>query len=219
MAAYGLTCVGLLYVIMWSLFPQVLLLPVMVTAGVLYAALCFARIMVVLDQPGGEVAITTSFWTRHVRLTQIERVEVRPFGAKLKIAGGEAYEFGRNWKGRWPGRWIRVRSGFEEMESVLPRAAADARAADPGRAAAEDADSRRAASRREVPVACFASGVGLFLLAAGAVVQPQTAAWPVHALAQLLRIYCFVVGGLTVLTGIGLLCSAWRDRRKARNRG
>ncbi len=37
-AAYGLVYVGLLYVIMRFFFPRVLLMPVMVTVGVLYVA-------------------------------------------------------------------------------------------------------------------------------------------------------------------------------------
>jgi hypothetical protein len=93
-AVYRLIYVGLLYAIMWFFFPRVWLMPVMVTAGVLYAALCFARIRVVLDRAGSKVAITTGLRTRHVRLTQVERVEVRRFGAEIKIAGGETAGFG-----------------------------------------------------------------------------------------------------------------------------
>jgi hypothetical protein len=76
-AAYGLIYPCLLYVMMRFFLPRVFLMPVMVMAGVLYVALCFARFRVVLDRADGEVAITVGLWTRHVRLTQIERVEVR----------------------------------------------------------------------------------------------------------------------------------------------
>lgn len=215
-AVYGLVYVGLLYVIMRFLFPRVLLIPVMVTAGVLYVALCLARIRVVLDWADGEVAITTGLWTRHVRLTQIERVEVRRSGAEIKIASGETFGFGPLWKRRWLERLLRVRTGFEGMDRVISQAAADARAADPGRAAAEDADSRRAVSRRKIPGACFACSVGLFSLAVAAVVQPQAGGWIVHSVALLLRIYCVIAGGLAMLIGAWLVCSAWRDRHTAR---
>jgi len=56
---------------------------------------------VVLDRAGSEVAITTGLWTRHVRLTQIERAEVRRSGAEIKIASGETFGFGPLWKRRW----------------------------------------------------------------------------------------------------------------------
>jgi hypothetical protein len=110
MAAYGLIYVGLLYVILRFFFPRHLLMPVMVPAGVLYVALCFARIRVVLDRVGGEVAITTGLWTRHVRLTQIERIEVRRLGARIKVAGGEVVGFGFLRKRRWLERLLRIPS-------------------------------------------------------------------------------------------------------------
>src|SRR5712691_6156498 len=56
-------------------FPHALLVPVTVVAAVLYLAGCFARVQVVLDPAAGDLAITTGFWTRHVRLTWIDRVE------------------------------------------------------------------------------------------------------------------------------------------------
>jgi hypothetical protein len=79
------------------------------------------------------------------------------------------------------------------MELAITQAAAAARAADPGRAAAEDAASRRTASRFGIPGAFFLCGMGVLLLAAVAVVQPQAGGWFVR--------------------------SAWRDRRKARPQG
>jgi len=56
-ARWTLVYAGLLYVIMRFLFPRVLLMPVMVTAGVLYVALCLARIRVVLDRAGGALGL------------------------------------------------------------------------------------------------------------------------------------------------------------------
>jgi len=215
-AAYGLIYPCLLYVMMRFFFPRVFLMPVMVMAGVLYVALCFARFRVVLDRADGEVAITADLWTRHVRLTQIERVEVLRSGAEIRIAGGVTYGFGPFRKRRWLQRLLPVRSGFEEMDLAITQAAAAARAADPGRAAAEDAASRRAASRRKAPLAGFACGAGLLSLAVAAVVQPQAGGWLAHSVALLLRIYFGACGVVAVLIGACLLLSAWRDRRTAR---
>jgi hypothetical protein len=48
----------------------------------------------VLDPAAGDVAITTGFWTRHVQLTRIERVEeVLRLGVMIKT-GSMAYRFG-----------------------------------------------------------------------------------------------------------------------------
>ena len=55
-AAYGLIYPCLLYVMMRFFFPRVFLMSVMVMAGVLYVALCFARFRVVLDRADGEDA-------------------------------------------------------------------------------------------------------------------------------------------------------------------
>jgi hypothetical protein len=218
-AANGLIYLGLLYVMMWFFFPRVFLMPVMVIAGVLYIALCLARFQVVLDRIGGEVAITAALWTRHVRLTQVERVKVLWSGAQIRIAGGMTYGFGPFWKRRWLRRLLPVRSGFEEMDLAITQAAAAARAADPGRAAAEDAASRRAASRRKIPVAGLASGVGMLSLAVAAVVRPRASGWLAHSAALLLKIYFGAVGVVAVLIGACLLISAWRDRRTARQHG
>lgn len=192
----------------WFFFPRVFLMPVMVIAGVLYVALLFARIGVVLDRVAGEAAITLAFWTRHARLTQIERVEVLRFGVSIRVAGGDSYGFGLQWKGHWLERLPRVRTGFEGMEPAIAEAAAAERAADPGRAALEDAASRRAASRFGIPAASFVCGVGLLSLAAAAAVHPQAGGWLVHSVALLLRIYCGVGGGLCVLIGPWLLRGA-----------
>jgi hypothetical protein len=215
-AAYGLIYLGLVYVVMRFFFPRVLLLPVTVIAAVLYVAVCLARFQVVLDQVGGEVEIIVGWWTRHVPLTQIEQVKVVPSGVQIRIAGGMGYGIGPLWKRRWLRGLPPVRSGFEEMDLAITPAAAAARAADPDRAAAEDAASRRAASRWTVLAASFASGVGMVSLAAAAVVQPRANGWLLHAVAVLLRVYFGVGGAVAVLVGAGLLVSTWRNRRTVR---
>ena len=218
-AVQALIYAGCLYVMMRYFFPHVFLMPVMVAAGVFYVCWCFARAQVVLDRADGEVAISFGFWISHVRLTQIERVAVFRSGAKIKTAGGVTYGFGPLWKRRWLERLLRVRSGFEGMEVAIPQAAAAARAAHPGRAVAEDAASRRAASRRHILVACFAFAVGPLSLAMAAVVQPQASGWLVHSVAVLLRIYCVTAGAAAMLIGALLVYGPWRDRRTARQHG
>jgi hypothetical protein len=215
-AVYGLICLGLVYVVMRFFFPRVLLLPVTVIAAVLYVAACLARFQVVLDQVGGDVEIIAGWWTRHVPLTQIERVKVVRSGIEIRIAGGMSYGIGPVWKRRWLRRLPPVRSGFEGMDLAITQAAAAARAADPGRAAAEDAASRRAASRRTVLGASFASGMGTVWLAAATVVQPRASGWLVHAVAVLLRVYFGAGGALAVLIGACLLVSTWRKWHTAR---
>jgi hypothetical protein len=213
-AAYGLIYLGLVYVVMRFFFPRVLLLPVTVIAAVLYVAVCLARFQVVLDRVGGEVKITVGWWTRHVPLTQIERVRVVRSGVEIRIAGGLSYGIGPLRKRRWL-RWLPpVRSGFEEMDLAIMQAAAAARAADPDRAAAEDAASRRAASRRTVLAASYAVGVGMVSLAAAAVVQPRATGWLVHVAAVLLRVYFGAGGAVAVLVGACLLVSTWRKRSR-----
>lgn len=215
-AAYGLIYLGLLVVVMRFFFPRVLLLPVTVTAAVLYVAVCIARVQVVLDEAAGEVALIAGPWTRHVRLTQVERVTVARSGVEIRIADGISYGIGPLRKRRWLWWLPPGRSGFEEMDLAIMQAAAAARAADPDRAAAEDAASRRAASRGRVLAASFACGAGLLALAAAAVIQPRANGWLVHAAAVLLRIYFGAAGALAVLVGACLLISTWRNRRTTR---
>jgi len=215
-AAHGLIYLGLLVVVMRFFFPRVLFLPVSVTAAVLYVAACIARVQVVLDRAAGEVAIIAGPWTRHVRLTQVERVTVARSGVEIRIADGVTYGVGPLRKRRRLWWSPPVRSGFEEMDLAIMQASAAARAADPDRAAAEDAASRRAASRGKVLAASFACGVGLLSLTAAAVVQQRANGWLGHAVVVLLRIYFWAAGAMAVLVGAGLLISTWRNRRTAR---
>ena len=119
MAAYGLIYLGLVYIVMRFFFPRVLLLPVTAIAAVLYVGVCLARFQAVLDRAAGEAAITVGWWTRHVRLTQIERIRVVRSGVEIRIADGTGYEIGPFLKRRWL-RWLPpVRSGFEEMDVAV----------------------------------------------------------------------------------------------------
>ena len=209
----GLLCVGVLGAVMWFLFPHAFLLPVMVIAGVLYLVACFARVTVVLDQPGGEVTIGFGWWTRHLPLTQIERAEVLGFG--IEIAGRESYAFGPFRKRRWLQRWLRIRTGFEGMDRAVNEAAAAARAAGPDRAAAEDATGQCAASRGKVPAACFLCGAGALSLAVATAVRSQADDWVVHLAAALLRIYCVAAAVVAVLVAAWLVYGDRRAKRAA----
>ena len=199
----GLIYLGVLGVVMWFLFPHVFLLPVMVVAGVLYLVACFGRVTVVLDQPGGEVAIGIGWWTRHLPLTQIERAEVLGFGVEISRAGE-----------------LRVRPVQE-----APLAAAMAadphrvRGDGPGRQRGRRGRARRragpggrrgcrrpcAASRAKVPAACFLCGAGALSLAVATAVRSQADDWVVHLVAALLRIYCVAAAVVAVLVAAWLV--------------
>lgn len=212
-AARGLIGLGLCFVVMRFFFPRALLIPVLVIAGLSYFTSCSARFRVVLDHAAGEVAVTTGFWTRHVPLIQIKRVEeVLRFGAEIELTDRWSYTFSPFRKRRWPERQVQLRTGFEGMELAITEAAAAARAASPGRTSGEDAKSRRAAARREMPGACLACGAGLFLLGAAALVQPQAGGWAVHSMALLLRIFYGAGGVAVLLIGARSLRRAWRGR-------
>lgn len=206
-AARGLAGVGFACVMMWLFFPRVFFVPVVVIVGVMYVSLFIGPTRVTLDRLGGEVAITTGLWTRHVRLTQIKRVKVRRSEFKIRTRG-KKNDIGVSWMSRSTERLLRIRSGFEGMDRAITRAAAAARAAEPGRAAAADA-----VSRRKIPAFCYLFGVGLLSLGAAAVVQPQAGGWLVSAAAVVLRIGYAALGGVAMLIGAGLVCGAWRARR------
>jgi hypothetical protein len=218
--AAGLVKVGLTYLVMRYLFLPVFLVPVMVIAGVLYLAGLLARPRVRLDRAAGEVAITLGWWTRRVPLIRIERVDqARRFGAEIKIVGGAGFALSPLGKRRRLARLLKIRTGFEGMELAITQAAASARAADPDRAAAVRAAAEAAQSRRTIPLACAACGIGLLSLAVTLAVRPQAGGWLVHLAAALLRIY-FVVGGIVaLLIGAGILSSALRNRHTAGQQG
>ncbi|HMG61552.1 MAG TPA: hypothetical protein VK599_01260 [Streptosporangiaceae bacterium] len=90
----GAVDVGICYVTMRFFFAHALVLPVTVLTAVVCSARTFVRFRIVLDPAAGDVAITTGFWTRHVQLTRIERVEeVLRLGVMIKT-GSMAYRFG-----------------------------------------------------------------------------------------------------------------------------
>jgi hypothetical protein len=218
--ASGLVKVAFFYLMMRFFFPRVFLMPAMIAAGVLYAVGCLARFRVLLDRAAGEVAITIGLWTKRVPLTRIERVEeVLRFGAEIEIAGGVTFTFSPFRRRRRLARLLKIRTGFEGMELSITQAAAAARAADPGRAAATKAAAEAAQSRRTIPGACVACGCGVLALAVAVAVQPQAGGWLMHAVAVLLQVFYGTGGVVALLTGAGLLHSALRDRRTARQQG
>jgi hypothetical protein len=220
-AVQGLVGLGLFFVLIRFFFPRAFLIPVLVITGVfVVSGLFMTRMRVVLDREAGTVTIAAGWWSRHVPLTQVKRVdESRRFGAWIDIADGTGYGFGPSRRYRWLKSLLRIRTGFEGMEPAITQAAAAARAADPERAAAQDAASRRARDRHGVPMAAALCAGGLLGLAAAAVVQPQAGGWLVHGLAVLLRIYCGLAGMVFVLVGAWWLYGTWRDRRMRRKNG
>lgn len=200
--------VGLGGVLMWFFFPHALLVPVMAV----FVALCLCSLIVpyqvVLDPGRGEVALTFAFWTRHVPLTRVARVEARGLGAEIAIAGGWSIRIGPFAKGRWLVAWLRprLRTGFEGIEAAVTQAAEEARAGAPAPAAG---------SVTGVGGACLLSAAGLLPLAVAVLVQPQTGGGLVHAGALVLRVVYGATGVLIVLIGAVLLYRAWRDQRAA----
>jgi hypothetical protein len=209
-AVRGIPTAGLCFVMMWFFFPHIFLVPV---TAIVAAQRCLApallRLRVRLDLAADVVAITIGFWTKRVPLTRIERVdEALRFGPEITMTGGLTLDFSPFRKHRGLGKRLRIRTGFEGMELAITRAAAAARAADPG-----SQPTGNAATLRK---ACIVCGAGLFSLAAAALVQPQTGGWLVHAVALLLRIAYGVNGAVAVLIGAWMLCRRpWRDRRAA----
>jgi hypothetical protein len=216
-AASGLVKLGLFYLVLRFCFPRVFLTPALVIAVVAYVAGILARVRVRLDRAAGEVAITIGWWTKRVPLLRIERVdEVMRFGGEIKIAGGTSFGFSPFKKRRWLARLLKIRTGFEGIEAAITAAAAAARAADPVGAAAVQAAAKAAQSRRAIPAACVAFAGGVLSLAIAVAARPQAGGWLVHLVAVVLRIY-FVAGCLVALPiSAGILYSALRQRRTAR---
>jgi hypothetical protein len=79
--AQGIINVGLCYVLLWFFFPHALLVPVMAVAVVLCLAYVVQPFRILLDLGGGELVITQAYWTRHVPLTRVTRVDAVARGA------------------------------------------------------------------------------------------------------------------------------------------
>jgi hypothetical protein len=227
-AARGAVDVCICYVIMRFFFPHVLVVPVTVLTAGLCSAGFLGRFRVRLDTEGGDVAITSGFWTRHVPLTHIERVdEALRFGVEIKAGGGRTYRFGPFSKRRRFARWLRIRTGFEGMELAVTAAAAAARPAPDRLAPDRPAPDRPARDRpaavspapadsaggHGLPAAGLVCVAGLFSLAVAARVHPQAGGWLVQAGAVLLRIMYGGGGAVVVLIGAGMLVGVWRGRR------
>jgi hypothetical protein len=205
MIAYaGLGCV-----VMWFFFPHALLVPAMAV----FAAMCLGVLVlpyqVTLDPGRAELAIRIGFWTRHVPLTEVARVdESERLGAEITAAGGWSFGIGLFAKRRWLAAWLRprLRTGFEGIEAAVTQAAEEARAGAPAPAAG---------SLTGVGAACLLSAAGLLSLAIAVFVQPQTGGGLVHAGALVLRVVYGATGVAVMLIGAVLLYRAWHSRRMA----
>jgi hypothetical protein len=196
-------------VLMWFFFPHVLLVPAAAVFAAAGLAVLVLPFRVVLDPGRGEVAITVAFWTRHVPLTEVARVEESGrLGAEIVTAGGWSFGIGPFRKRRWLAALLRprLRTGFEGMEAAVTQAAEVARAGAPAPAAG---------SVTGVGGACLMSAAGLLALAVAVLVRPQTGGWLVHAGALALRIVYGATGAAIVLIGVVLLYRAWHNRRVA----
>lgn len=199
----GAISVAVTYLVLRLLFVPVLLVPVVAAQCALLALVPFAPIRVVLDPDRQEVAITHAWWTRRIPLTEVRDVDEIPrFGAEIK-AGRMSYRFTPFRRRRWPERHLRLRSGFEGMETAITEAAALARAGrEPAAVRSDDSG---------YPSALLSTAAGLaFIAAAMLLVQPQDHSTFVHVAAMALRVWWVLGGVIGVLIGLGLLVSRIR---------
>jgi hypothetical protein len=202
--------VGLGYALLWFFFPHALLVPVLAAAAVLCLARFVQPLRVLLDPRRGVVAITQAFWTRHVPLARVTRVDTSGrLGAEIAVGNGWSYGISPFAHRRLLTAWLRprLRTGFEGMEAAITRAAALARGADPDSPLPGENGSVRSAGG-----ACLLAAAGLLYLAVAALIRPQTGGWLVHDAALVLRIMSGVGGVATVLIGAWVLFCAWRDQ-------
>jgi hypothetical protein len=207
--AQGIVNVGLFFVVMWFFFPHVLLVPFMAVVAAGFVTFLLVPCRVLLDPGRGEVAITIIFWTRHVPLTQVARVEESGrLGAEITTASGWSFSIGPFAKRRGLAARLRprLRTGFEGMEAAVTQAAEAARAGAPAPAAG---------SVTGVGGASLLAAAGLVSLAIAVLIRPQTGSSLVHAGALVLRVVYGVTGAAVVLIGAVLLYRAWHDRRAA----
>jgi hypothetical protein len=208
----GIIGSGLCCVMVWFFFPHALLVPVMAVAAVLTVSAICLPVRVLLDQGRGEVALTIGFWTRHVPLTQVTRVdETGTLGAWIGVGNGVSYGFAPFSKRRLLSAWLRprLRTGFEGMEAAITRAAAIARGDAP-----DSPLPGENGSARGVRSACLLAGAGLLVMAVAALIQPQAGGWLVHAVALALAVVYWAGGGVAVLVGLVMLVQEWRDHHR-----
>jgi hypothetical protein len=209
----GIINVGLSYVLLWFFFPHALLVPVLAAAVVLCLAGCIQPLRVVLDPERGELAITQAFWTRHVLLTRVTRVDTTErLGAEIAVGSGWSYGIRPFAHRRLLTAFLRprLRTGFEGMETAVTRAAAVARGADP-----DSPLPGKNGSVRSIGDACLLAAAGLLYLVVAALVRPQTGGRLVHDAALVLRTLAGLAGAVVLLIGICMLFRAWRDQHAA----
>jgi hypothetical protein len=80
------------YLVLFLLFPHVLLIPFVAMAALGLIAAGFVRFRVALDPGLGEVRIMIGWWARRIPLIEIESVdEVLQFGAEIKLRNDASY--------------------------------------------------------------------------------------------------------------------------------
>lgn len=210
-AVYGILGTGVWCLVLFLLFPHVLLIPFIAIAALELVGMLFVRFRVALDPGLGEVRIRIGWWTRRVPLIEIESVdEVLRFGAEIKLRGGTGWSIGSFKKSHQRlARQLRIRTGFEGLELSVIEAVAAARTA---------AGRDKAAGPEDTPpgyLAGFALVAG-GLSAAGCamLVHPQVDVPAIQVAATLLMIwFAFWSAVLLLIGGIILFSRVQRARK------
>jgi hypothetical protein len=208
-AVRGILGSGAWYLVLFLLFPHVLLIPFAAIAALGLPAI-FVRVRVALDPGLGEVGIRWGWWTRRIPLIEIESVdEVLRFGAEIRLRNGTGWSMGPLKKSRRRlARWLRVRTGFEGMELSIIEAVAAARAA---------AGLSKAAAPEDTPPGYLAGFMiftgGLIAMGCALLVHPQVDAPAIHVAATLLTIWCAFWSAVLLLIGGIILFSRVRRAR------
>jgi hypothetical protein len=208
----GILGAGFWYLVLFLLFPHVLLIPFLAIAALGLVAAVLVRFRVALDPALREVRIMTGWWTRHIPLIEIESVdEVLWFGAEIKLRNGTGWSISPFKKSRQRlARRLRVRTGFEGMElTVIEGVAAARAAAGPDRTSAPD-------DTRAGYLTGFAVAVGGFIAMGCAIlVHPRVDVPAIHVVAIVFTIYFALGSAVLLLTGGTILISRIKRCRRA----
>jgi hypothetical protein len=208
-AVRGILGLGFWYLVLFLLFPHVLLIPFVAIAALASAAV-FVPVRVALDPGLGEVKIRNGWWTRRIPLSEISSVdEVLRFGAEIRLRSGTGWWISPFKKSRRRlARWLRIRTGFEGVELSIIEAVAAVRPA---------AGLDQAAAPEATPPGYVAGFVtvagGLVAIGCAILVHPQVDVPVIHIAAALLTIWYAFWAAVLLLVGGGILFSRVRRTR------
>lgn len=208
-AVGGILGLGFWYLVLFLLFPHVLLI-LFVAIAALYSSAVFVRLRVALDPGLGEVRIKIGWWTRRIPLSEIESVdEVLRFGAGIRLRNGTSLSIGPSKKSRGRlARWLRIRTGFEGVELSVIEAVATARAA-----AGLDKVAAPESTPPGYPLGLAIFAGGLIAMGCAILVHPQVDVPVIHVAATLLTIWCAFWSAVLLLVSGGILFSRVRRAR------